>query len=215
MTDAEQAFTGFLGTRRVASGGLVEVALRLQALVDGGATEPVTLIEDATGDSVSFNLHGTPEQLRARLERRLAARAQPGEEGAPAKRAGPGRPKLGVVSREVSLLPSHWEWLGAQPGGASAILRRLVEQARRDGEAKDRARRARDAAYRFMQVMGGDLPGFEEASRALFAGDWGRLAQQLRPWSKDIREHALALAERARERAREAEAAEAAEARRR
>lgn len=202
----EPTYTGFVGQRRVASGDLVTVALKVQAATEKDPAATPTVIDDLTGESVSLNLHGTPEQLRARLERRLARTSAETE---PEKRAGPGRPRLGVVSREVSLLPRHWDWLGEQPGGASAALRRLVEEARRDNQAKDRARRARDAAYTFMAVMAGDLPDFEEAARALYAGDAARLERLVRAWPRDVREHALKLADVARERAAEAEAAEA------
>src|ERR1700739_3037247 len=48
-----------------------------------------------------------------------------------AETARPGRPKLGVVAREVTLLPRHWDWLATQPGGGSVALRKLVGEARR------------------------------------------------------------------------------------
>jgi hypothetical protein len=120
-----------------------------------------------------------------------AAQAQPGTE-APRR---PGRPKLGVVAREVTLLPRHWEWLNGQPGGASVALRKLVEDARRGSASKDRARRMQEAAYRFMSAMAGNLPGFEEATRALFAGEPDRLAEHVRAWPEDVRTHLERLIE--------------------
>ena len=105
-------------------------------------------------------------------------------------------PELGVVAREVTLLPRHWDWLAGQPGGASVTLRKLVEQARKDNEGKDRLRRAREAAYRFLSAMAGNLPGFEEAARALFAGHRDRFAAVVAPWPQDVREHAVKLAAR-------------------
>jgi hypothetical protein len=107
---------------------------------------------------------------------------------------GRGRPKLGVVAREVTLLPRHWEWLGAQPGGASVALRKLVEEARRASGDRDRSRAARDAAYHFMSVMAGNLPGFEEASRALFANDRRRFVELIAGWPGDVRDHIVKLA---------------------
>lgn len=202
--EREERYTGFLGQRRVASGGLLKVALKLKALVDRGE-EGITLIDDTTGSSVLISLDGNAEAVQARVEHMLFQQAG----GSEPERKGPGRPKLGVVSREISLLPRHWEWLGEQPGGPSATLRRLVDQARRDNEAKDRARRARDAVYRFMHAMAGDLPGFEEATRALYAGDAGKIEAEIRPWPKDIRDHTRKLLETAQQLAREAEAAEA------
>ncbi|NTX32472.1 DUF2239 family protein, partial [Burkholderia pyrrocinia] len=107
---------------------------------------------------------------------------------------GRGRPKLGGVSREVTLLPRHWEWLCAQPGGESVALRKLVEDARRTHAAADRRRDAQARAYHFMSAMAGDLPGFEEAARALYANDPARLAELIAGWPDDVRDHALALA---------------------
>src|SRR6185503_10939873 len=105
------------------------------------------------------------------------------------ERAGPGRPKLGVVSREVSLLPRHWEWLERHPQGISAGIRRLVDEARKRAPDEERARQARAAASHFMWVMSGDLPNFEEASRALFGSDKLRFAELTRSWPADVREH--------------------------
>jgi hypothetical protein len=113
----------------------------------------------------------------------------------PAPVRGPGRPKLGVVAREVTLLPRHWEWLGRQPGGASVALRKLVEDARRANGGKDRIREAREAAYRFMSAMAGNEPGFEEATRALFAGARGAFEANVAGWPHDVKAHARRLAE--------------------
>lgn len=203
MTDATH--TGFLGMRRVASGALVPVALAVQAALADAPDATPLVFDDTTGEAVSLNLHGTPEQLRARLERRLAREAA--AEAEPPRSTGPGRPKLGVVAREVTLLPRHWAWLEEQPGGISVTLRALVEQARKANAGRDAARRARDAAHRFMTVLAGDAPGFEEASRALFARDWDALDAHVRPWPRDVREHARRLVAVARRRAEEAGAA--------
>lgn len=170
-------YTAFAGERRLARGARREVLLALTAY---GGKERVLVFEDGTGRQVDFDLRGTREEVLARAD-------------APA-RPGPGRPKLGVVSREVSLLPRHWEWLEEQPSGISAALRRLVDEARKREPDRARARRAREAAGRFMWAMAGDLPGFEEASRALFAGDDAALRRRVRAWPKDVRAYLLALA---------------------
>jgi hypothetical protein len=144
---------------------------------------------------------GRPRRDRFHFRRRngRAARdrlAQGSAQGAsaPEPPRGPGRPKLGVVAREVTLLPRHWEWLNAQPGGASVALRKLVEEARRQNGEKDRVRRARETAYRFMAAMAGNYESFEEAARALFAGDRPRFATMIAAWPQDIRDHATKLA---------------------
>ena len=109
----------------------------------------------------------------------------------------PGRPRLGVVAREITLLPRHWDWLATQPGGASVALRKLVEQARRTNQGKDRLRLAQEATYRFMSTMAGNEPGFEEATRALFAGDQERFTKLVEPWPVDVGNHARKFAGRA------------------
>ena len=133
--------------------------------------------------------------------RRLAASAPfpaaPQSNAEPDAPRGPGRPRLGVVAREVTLLPRHWEWLNGQPGGASVALRRLVEDARRLRAGADRKRRSQEVAYRFISAMAGDRPGFEEATRALFASDRTRFTAHTSAWPVDVRRHARALADRA------------------
>jgi len=96
----------------------------------------------------------------------------------------------------VTLLPRHWDWLNAQPGGASVALRKLVEEARRANGDRDRQRAARDAAYHFMSAMAGNLRDFEEASRALFADDRQRFTALIASWPPDIRDHVVKLVER-------------------
>src|SRR3984957_11907417 len=103
---------------------------------------------------------------------------------------GRGRPKLGVVAREVTLLPRHWEWLATQPGGASVALRKLVEEARRTHADKDKIRKAQERAYHFMSAMAGDLPGFEEATRALFADNRSKFKETIGTWPVDVHDHA-------------------------
>jgi hypothetical protein len=184
--ETDRTYTAFAGQRQVASGDLETLILGTKACLDRGEREPVLVFEDQTGIQIDFDLRGTPEEVLARLPSHplLAPSA-----AAAKLRTGPGRPKLGVVCREVSLLPRHWEWLEQQSGGISVALRKLVDEARKGGLGKERARRARDAASKFMWVMAGDLPGFEEASRALFAGDPERLRDLIREWPEDIRKH--------------------------
>jgi hypothetical protein len=173
--ETERTYTAFLGMERIVTGDLRSMLLRTKEEIDRGRQEALLIFDDLTGQQVDFDLGGTPDQV---LERAL-----------PQPTSGRGRPKLGVVSREVSLLPRHWEWLEDQPNGASAALRRLVDEARKREPALERARRARDAASRFMWSMAGNLPDFEEATRALFASDGERLRELIRPWPKDVRDH--------------------------
>lgn len=184
---AELTYVAFSNARQVAEGGLKEVLPILKRLHDDDASKLVLVFEVESGRQVDFD-------LRPPLEEILAA------EGVSAPR-GPGRPRLGVVSREVSLLPRHWDWLEEQPNGISAALRRLVEQAIKTEPGRERARRMRAALSRVLSAMAGNRPNYEEACRALFAGDTERFAALVERWPRDIRGYAIG-------RAREAAAAE-------
>lgn len=180
--------TAFAGPQRIASGELRHVALKAKQAFDAG--KPVLVFEDASGQPVALPLELPAGELLRRLAEPMAVAAEIDD---PAPRR-PGRPKLGVVSREVTLLPRHWAWLAAQPGGASVALRKLVEEARRVSADGNRRRAAQEAAYRFMQAMAGNEAGFGEAARALFAGDIGRFEEHSATWPDDVREHAALLA---------------------
>lgn len=198
MTDAStRACTAFRGFSLLASGTLVEVALTVKAAEGGGTKDTILVFDDLTGRVVDLDLRGSNADVVARLADPVPSRAgkyrpPADDEGHGGEAKARGRPKLGVISREVTLLPRHWEWLAAQPGGASAVLRRLVEDARHSTQQQRRA--AQDAAYHFMQAMAGDLPGFEEATRALFANNQSKLEECSGDWPPDIRAHALRLA---------------------
>jgi hypothetical protein len=186
-------FTAFVGPTRLAAGPLAEVAITVMQASRRPATPPIIIFSDATGQPIDLDLRGTERDVLARLPQPASPPDAEAEEASASPR-GRGRPKLGVVAREVTLLPRHWEWLGAQPGGASVALRKLVEEARRANGDADRVRAARDAAYRFMSVMAGNLAGFEEASRALFADDRRRFVGLVAGWPDDIRDHVVKLA---------------------
>jgi uncharacterized protein len=188
--DTAHAYTAFLGARRLASGSLEEVAAA--AARASSRTEAALLVfSDATGSQVDLDLRGSEEEVRERHRPRPTAPVASAE----ATPRGRGRPRLGVVAREVTLLPQQWEWLAAQPGGASVALRKLVHQAQRAGTPRERTRQAQERSYKVMAALAGDRPGFEEASRALFAGDMPALRSRVERWPRDIREHVLQLAD--------------------
>lgn len=195
--DSALACTAFAGGERVAAGRLQEVALTCKILLDAGESRPVHIFDDATAQPVEVDFRGSAEEVAGRLLGGPHFTGEPAGNEAQdeePKRRGPGRPKLGVVGREVTLLPRHWDWLNAQPGGASVALRKLVEQARRLNGLKDRIRQSREIAFRFMSAMAGDEPGFEEAIRALFAGSRAGFETNTALWPKDVREYAARLA---------------------
>lgn len=178
----------FAGDRLIAKGPLADVA-RAVANARKSVTAPVLVFDAETSAPIELDLRGSADDAVARIPV-----ADPAGSVAPASPRGPGRPKLGVVGREVTLLPRHWDWLAEQPGGASVTLRRLVEQARLSGSSTERRRQAMDSAYRFMLAVAGDRPGYEEATRALYARDGQRFAEMTSGWPTEIRNHARYLA---------------------
>jgi uncharacterized protein len=196
--------TAFEGDRLLSAGPLIEVALSVKNAIEGGEAGTVLTFDDATGAVVDLDLRGSKTEIIARLsEQAIEGPTRLGSGPAssavdavdtPSAPRGRGRPRLGVVAREVTLLPRHWEWLAGQPGGASVILRRLVDDARRVDGGQSHARARQAIAYRFMSAMAGDLPGFEEAARALFAGNHESFTRQMATWPADLRTYALKLA---------------------
>ncbi|GJD66223.1 DUF2239 family protein [Methylobacterium frigidaeris] len=195
--DPMRTFTAFAGVRRLASGRLIDVALAVKARA-AEEGDPILAFDDRSGAVIDLDLRGTEAEITARFaelgnagDATSDVESRADTAGAPRSR---GRPKLGVIAREVTLLPRQWEWLASQPGGASQALRRLVDEARRVDGGQTRTKAAREAAYRFLSALAGDLPGFEEVIRALFAGDAEGFADRMTAWPPDIRAHALKLA---------------------
>jgi hypothetical protein len=207
-------FIAFEGSRCLARGGLAAVILQVKAATEARPLARFLVFDAGSSQVQDFDLRGTPQDVLARLTlshpgaesmvEKLAV--MPPDNGTPgvdpvedasAAKSGPGRPKLGVVAREVTLLPRHWAWLSSQPGGASVALRKLVEQARKDSQSQDQRRLAQEATYRFMSAMAGCLEDFEEAARALFAGDRVRFEVLTAAWPQDIKKHLQHLAQAA------------------
>ncbi|MGO9359393.1 MAG: DUF2239 family protein [Xanthobacteraceae bacterium] len=186
----------FCGDHLVAEGGPRDVARQLKLAADAGSDRPILVFDAETSAPVELDLRGSVEDVLARLPAPSGESGAAGEPAAPdeAARRGPGRPRLGVVAREITLLPRHWDWLATQPGGASVAIRKLVEEARKTQGAKDRARRASEAAYRFAAAMAGNLPHYEDAMRALFAGDRHGFEAMTQGWPATVRDHARRLA---------------------
>lgn len=204
---AAPRYIAFEGARRIAAGALRDIILDLKRAAEAESALPIVVFDERSSQTFEVDLRGSEADVLRRLDASAVAAepadaiaaaetpgaipdAQPTPAAAP---RGPGRPKIGVIGREVTLLPRHWDWLASQPGGASVALRKLVEQARREHEGRDRIRVAQEAAYRFMAVMASAEPGFEEAARALFGNDAARFASLVERWSPDVRDHLLGL----------------------
>jgi hypothetical protein len=188
------AYIAFEGDRAIASGDLREVARAAKTRLDRRTDASILIFDAGTGAPIDIDFRGGVPDVLARLPE-MAKAPVAADEAAPSASRGPGRPKLGVVAREVTLLPRHWDWLAQQRGGASVALRRLVDEARRTYDGKDSIRHAQDAAYRFMSAMAGNRANYEAAIRALFAGEPARFAKLIAEWPADVRKHALRLAE--------------------
>lgn len=185
--------TAFEGQSLIATGEVREVAKRAKQVLDDSPTSQILIFNDDTSQIVEIDFRGSVDDVLARLNEEPAPTIEAVQERAP------GRPKLGVVPREVTLLPRHWDWLNSQPGGASVALRKLVEEARKTNEGKDRVRHSQERTYRFMSAMAGNLPNFEEASRALFAGKGPQFEQMIEAWPSGIRDHLKKLSQAALE----------------
>lgn len=178
-------YTAFLEGRRLSTGPLDEVAIAVLRAQQAQPELHPLVFSDASGQAADLDLRGGEGAVAARYAVVAPTQAPKGR----------GRPRLGVVAREVTLLPEHWDWLATQSGSASVVLRKLVHEARRNGAERDRVRQARDRAYHAMSILAGNMAGFEEASRALFAGDHERLVAQMAAWPEDVQAYVLQLAE--------------------
>ncbi len=173
------SLTAFHNFRKLASGSAEDLVKVIRRRPQG----EVLVFDDTTGTQIDLDPRGRAQGLPDELA------AEPNAEP-----RGRGRPRLGVIAKEVTLLPRHWDWLNLQPGGASVALRKLVDEARRTSGDRDRVRASQEAAYRFLSSAAGNLPGFEEATRALFAYDRRKFAELISAWPEDLRDYAVKLA---------------------
>lgn len=182
-----QTYTAFAGHKLLAHGDLIKVALKVRRKLKEEPHIRVLIFSDLTGKQMDFDLRGTEKELEQRLQIFVAEQPTAASQGR-------GRPRLGVVAREVSLLPRHWEWLSTQSGGASATIRRLIEDARKKTSGRETIKLSMERTHAFMTAIGGDLPGYEEALRALYSKDAHRFNKHIEEWPTSIKEHAHKLA---------------------
>lgn len=184
--DELQTYTAFKGNRLLVRGNLQEVAIKIKKHLGSAINSDILLISDASGKLMDINFQGTQQEVLKRLEPYISS-----EEAGTA--GGPGRPKLGVVSREISLLPRHWEWLASQPGGASATIRTLVEEARKKSLGTHNLKSVQERVYKVMALLAGDAQGYEEALRALYKRDKKVFLQNIRDWPQDVKSYIMDL----------------------
>lgn len=180
-------YAAFEGHKLFSKGSLSDVVLKIKKRIGKAAQSEILIFSSETGKVMDFNFQGTEKDVSKRLEIFSS-----NEDSKPS--AGPGRPRLGVISREVSLLPRHWEWLATQTGGASGTLRKLVEEAKKKSEQSGPSvKQAQERTYKFLSALAGDLEGYEEALRALFKKDEKQFLEKIQKWPRDVRDYAVEL----------------------
>jgi hypothetical protein len=187
----------FEGHQRIAAGNLRDVVQKVKQAMDQRPDVSVLIFDDATCEIIEVDFRGNMEDVLKNIDKIYETDTSTPSPPEPSQKRGPGRPKIGVVGREVTLLPRHWEWLNNQPGGASVALRKLVEEARRTYRDRDKMRKSQETTDRFMSALVGNLPGYEEASRALFANNFQRFNDLITSWPADIRDYLLKLSKAA------------------
>lgn len=181
---ADRKYIAFDGNNQIAQGEIFSLAPKAKKYLDKNPKASILIFDAEDSALIEVDFRGTVDNVTERLEAYREDEAK----------VGPGRPKLGVVSKEVGLLPRHWEWLALQPGGASATLRNLVEAAQKKNLRRDQIRRSQDATYKFMHALAGDLPLYEEVLRALYAKNENLFKTLIAPWPNDLRKHVIHLA---------------------
>ena len=182
------SYTAFGNEKLIAHGSLDEVVLKIKRWHDKNSTGSLLVFNDFTGKTMEFDLRGSEKEVLQKIEMFIP-------QDTAAVSVGPGRPKLGVVTREVSLLPQHWEWLASQPEGASAALRKLVEGAKKNLVMKESVKQVQERVYKIMSILAGDLPQYEEALRSLYRRNAENFKQHTAIWSPDIKEYVMKIAE--------------------
>lgn len=182
----EQNYIAFEGHDQFAEGSALEVAVKIKQRLVKNENASIILFDNKTGKQIDLDLSGTISEIK----KRYAPKVKDSDDDSPRV----GRPKLGVISKEVSLLPKHWEWLASQSTSASVTLRRLVEEAQKRNKDVDAVRMSQEACNRFITAMAGDLVGYEDALRALYAREEKTFKSYIHSWPKDIREQAMKYA---------------------
>jgi hypothetical protein len=185
--NTNDTYTAFEGNKQLFIGTLASVILKVKKRLGKDDNSTILIFSDSTGKTIDFNFQGNEQDVQKRLEIFIT-------EDISSNNTGPGRPKLGVISREVSLLPRHWEWLATQTGGASATLRRLVEEAKKKSVSGNQVKLAQERTYKFLSTIAGDYIGYEEALRALYKFDKKIFVLNMQSWPADVRNYALEMA---------------------
>ncbi|MES2802482.1 MAG: DUF2239 family protein [Bdellovibrionota bacterium] len=179
-------YTVFAGFKIISQGNIEEVAIATKKYLKKEDDVRLLIFSDLSGKQMDLDLSGADKDVIDRLSVYKAAEAS-------VSVSGPGRPKIGVKPREVSLLPLHWEWLSTQSGGASATIRRLVDEKMKAPTPKDKIKQTQESVYTFLNSIAGDLTNFEDAIRFLYRQDEAKFKDAIADWPKDLKKHTLTL----------------------
>ena len=179
-------YTAFENKKILTEGNLNEVATIVFHRLKENKSANILIFSDQSGRIIDLGFSGTERQMLERLKIYCHQEIQ--------SYPGAGRPRLGVVTREISLLPKHWEWLLGQDGGASACLRKLIDEKMSESELPKKAIMfAQEKTYKFLHAIAGDLPNFENAIRYLYRKDQSSFLKQISDWPDDVQTYALKL----------------------
>lgn len=163
-------YTAFRGDTRIITDSLFNVALALQKQSEMN----VLVFNDQTGQQIDLDLSGSEDDLKQRYT-----------EVEYVKKVG--RPKLGVISREITLQQKHWNWLDQQSSSASAVIRKLIDKELNDPSSESNIMLAKQAIDHFMLAMLGNMPNYEEATRALYQGNKSHFLALIHNYPKDLK----------------------------
>lgn len=177
-------YTAFEEFKIVSQGTLDDVAISVKHRLKEQGSSNILIFSDSTGRQIDLDLSGTDKQVLDRLKVFTTSSVQ--------TQSGAGRPKLGVLPREISLLPSHWEWLLNQEGGSSAVIRNLIDEKMKT-QLIHKNKIAQERTYKFLSAHAGNLPSFEDAVRFLYRKDKKKFMDQISGWPKDVLKYTLSL----------------------
>ena len=181
----KDTFSAYGPTSCIGQGELTDVALAAHRFLRTHPDQSALILQDSTCQIIDLDLSGD-EALLERKANHYPIRSQ-----------APVPDSKDPITGEITLLPRHWQWLAEQGGNASATLRRLIDEARRDPKQKadNECRRRQQLTYRFCQALCGDFQGYEDALRALYAADKDSFKTHISTWPADFALRAEALAE--------------------
>lgn len=172
--NTKNTYTAFVGNTRLITDSLLNVALAIKNQQHDSA--PILIFEDQTGKQIDVNITGSESDIQQRYAELETVKKV-------------GRPKLGVISREITLQQKHWDWLDLQNSSASAVIRKLIDQELNNAQSESNIMMTKQTTDRFMSAMLGNMPNYEEATRALYQGNKEGFLELIQDYPNDLKEY--------------------------